>query len=124
MRSRTRSTRQPGDLIIVGPGTYKENLLMWKPVRLQGVGAGAVTINADAHPAGKMDAWRRQVNCLFGLTLDGVPNPNNARFDTNGWPTCPDSMFLRVDRIPLRGLRRLGCDRATATWRRCCRSRR
>ena len=28
---------------------------MWKPVRLQGVGAGSVTINADAHPAGKMD---------------------------------------------------------------------
>jgi len=45
----------PGDLIMVGPGTYKENLLMWKPVRLQGIGSGAVTINADAHPAGKMD---------------------------------------------------------------------
>src|SRR5262249_41551300 len=50
----------PGDLIIVGPGTYNENLLMWKPIRLQGVGAESVTINADAHPAGKMDPWRRQ----------------------------------------------------------------
>ena len=55
-----------GDLIIVEPGVYKENLLMWKPVRLQGVGAASVTINADAHPSGKMDPWRRQVNCLFG----------------------------------------------------------
>ena len=63
----------PGDLLIVGPGTYRENLLMWKPVRLQGVGAYSVTINADAHPAGKMDAWRRQVNCLFGLTDQGRP---------------------------------------------------
>ncbi len=26
----------PGDLIIVAPGTYKERLIMWKPVRLQG----------------------------------------------------------------------------------------
>ena len=58
----------PGDLIIVTPGTYRENLLMWKPVRLQGVGAASVTVNADAHPAGKMDQWRRQVNCIFGLT--------------------------------------------------------
>jgi hypothetical protein len=91
----------PGDLIIVGPGTYKEQVLMWKPVRLQGVGPGAVTINADAHPAGKMDAWRRQVNCLFGLTLDGVQNPNNRRFD--GTYTCPNSMFLRDGRIDFEG---------------------
>ena len=32
----------PGDLIIVAPGTYRENLIMWKPVRLQGVGAASV----------------------------------------------------------------------------------
>ncbi|MDE2220277.1 MAG: hypothetical protein KGJ52_07870, partial [Gammaproteobacteria bacterium] len=94
---------KPGDLIIVGPGTYKENLLMWKPVRLQGVGSGAVTINADAHPAGKMDAWRRQVNCLFGLTIDGVPNLNNAQFDAKTGFVCPDDMYLRVDRIPFEG---------------------
>jgi len=93
----------PGDLIMVGPGTYKENLLMWKPVRLQGIGSGAVTINADAHPAGKMDPWRRQVNCLFGLTIDGVPNPNNSQFDPAGAFTCPDTMFLRNDRIPFEG---------------------
>src|SRR3989454_5776384 len=30
---------RPGDMIIVPPGTYSEMLLMWKPVRLQGVGA-------------------------------------------------------------------------------------
>jgi len=42
---------------------------MWKPVRLQGVAAESVVINADAHPAGKMDAWRRQVDCVFGLSV-------------------------------------------------------
>jgi hypothetical protein len=93
----------PGDLILVGPGTYKEQVIMWKPVRLQGVGSGAVTINADAHPAGKMDGWRRQVNCLFGLTIDGVPNPNNLGFDPNGQFSCPKGMFLKNDRIPFEG---------------------
>jgi hypothetical protein len=83
----------PGDLIIVGPGTYKELLLMWKPVRLQGVGAESVIINADAHPAGKLDPWRRQVNCLFGLTLEG--QPANAPY-----AGCPATMLGRVDRAP------------------------
>ena len=93
-----------GDLIIVGPGTYRENLLMWKPVRLQGVGAALVTINADAHPSGKMDAWRRQVNCVFGLTLDGTPNLNDTRFDSNGKYVCPRTMHQRVDRIPFEAI--------------------
>ena len=43
---------------------------MWKPVRLQGVGAVSSIIDANAFPAGKLlDPWRRHVNCLFGLTL-------------------------------------------------------
>ena len=101
----------PGDLIFVAPGIYKENLLMWKPVRLQGVGAASVTINADAHPAGKMDAWRRQVNCLFGLALNGQPSTGAAGsnpFDASGLYTCPATMRQRSDRIPLEGI--LGWD--------------
>src|SRR2546427_438203 len=99
-------TAVPGDLIIVGPGTYRENLLMWKPVRLQGVGAGSVTINADAHPAGKMDPWRRQVVCLFGLSLAGRPLITDGTFppdpyDPSGTYTCPARMRLRVDRLPV-----------------------
>ncbi len=101
----------PGDLIIVGPGSYRENLIMWKPLRLQGVGAGAVTINADAHPAGKMDPWRRQMVCLFGLTVDGAPNPGNTAFDSSGTYTCPAGMFHKVDRIQSEGL--VGWDAAT-----------
>jgi hypothetical protein len=98
----------PGDLIIVKPGTYRENLLMWKPVRLQGVGAASVTINADAHPAGKMDSWRRQVNCTFGLDVDGVPNLGNAHFPgmepSNSGYSCPNEMHQRVDRIPFEAI--------------------
>lgn len=96
----------PGDLLLVQPGTYKENLIMWKPVRLQGVGAASVTINADAHPAGKMDQWRRQINCVFGLDLQGVPNlgDNQAKYDPTGAYSCPANMFERVDRIPFEAI--------------------
>ena len=48
-------------------------LLMWKPVRLQGVGAASSIIDANTQPAGKLDPWRRQVICLFGLALNGTP---------------------------------------------------
>ncbi len=58
----------PGDLIIVGPAlgitsktTFNEMLVMWKPVRLQGVGAATVVVNANTHPSGRIDGWRRKV---------------------------------------------------------------
>jgi hypothetical protein len=85
----------PGDLIMVSPGTYNEMILMWKPVRLQGVGAATTIINANTHPAGKLDPWRRQVNCLFGLALDGTPNTYGAAtsnpFDPTSTFTCGSS---------------------------------
>jgi hypothetical protein len=64
----------PGDLIIVGPGKYVGGLLMWKPVRLQGVAAASTIIDANTHPSGSVtiDTWRRTVNCLFGISLSGA----------------------------------------------------
>jgi hypothetical protein len=109
---------QPGDLIIVPPGAYTEMLLMWKPVRLQGVAAGSSVINANSQPAGKLDPWRRQVNCLFGLALNGQPLTTAAGsnpFDSTGTYTCggwpgynggPGNP--QVDRLPLEGI--LGWD--------------
>jgi hypothetical protein len=115
----------PGDLIIVGPGVHTEMLLMWKPVRLQGVGAGSSIIDSSAFPAGTLlDPWRRHINCLFGLTLDGVPLGN---YDKTGNYSCPDAGWKyygtdltgqgggspnpnvpQVDRIPLEAV--LGWD--------------
>src|SRR6202008_864059 len=78
--------------------------------------------NADAHPAGKMDQWRRQVNCIFGLTLDGVPSTNSGLTGTpspssypgndpnNAAYSCPGEMFLRGDRIPFEAI--IGWDAA------------
>jgi len=94
----------PGDLLIVEAGSYRENVIMWKPVRLQGVGAGLVFVNADAQPAAKIASWRRQISCLFGLTTQGAPNVGNTTFDpeTNKY-TCPTAMYFRADRLPYEG---------------------
>ena len=103
----------PGDLILVGPGTYNEMLIMWKPVRLQGVGSGAVTINANAHPSGKMDPWRRQVSCLFGLAVNGSLMSRGNAYDPTGVYSslCPEGhamdpllMRAKVDPLPLEGI--------------------
>jgi hypothetical protein len=109
---------QPGDLIIVDPActttagvtsacttpsatnihnlaSHKEMLIMWKPVRLQGVGAASSIIDANAHPSGKqLNPWRRHVNCLFGLALNGAPftaaGGSNV-YDPSQTFNCPDA---------------------------------
>ncbi|WP_263355069.1 choice-of-anchor D domain-containing protein [Acidicapsa acidisoli] len=116
----------PGDLIMIPPGTYSEMLIMWKPVRLQGVGAASTIIDANTQPAGKLDPWRQQIVCLFGLALNGTPitptNPYNPADPTNN-PTqgasCPGNMNYfsgttnnpQVDRLPLEGI--VGWDTTT-----------
>jgi centrosomal CEP192-like protein len=101
----------PGDLIIIDPtcstaatsgvacttagvttktnAAHSELLLMWKPVRLQGVGAASSIINANTHPAGKLDGWRQKVDCLFGLTLQGRPIDSGHAYDPTGLTSCP-----------------------------------
>jgi hypothetical protein len=90
----------PGDLIIVPPGTYNELLLMWKPVRLQGVGAATSIINANTQPAGKLNTWRTRVDCLVGLDVNGSPNTYNPACGS-GWTAFkPTSNNPQVDRLP------------------------
>ncbi|MBI5576763.1 MAG: hypothetical protein HY896_10435 [Deltaproteobacteria bacterium] len=55
----------PGELILVGPGNYMEMVAMWKPVRLQGWGAGSTTINAIMFPIEKVQIWREKVKALL-----------------------------------------------------------
>jgi hypothetical protein len=116
-------TAKPGDMLIIDPActtaagatvactttgalhthaTHQEMLLMWKPVRLQGVGAVSSVIDANPHPAGKVDAWRTHVNCLFGLATNGSPVTSSNPFDTYGTgASCPATQLGRVDRLPL-----------------------
>lgn len=58
---------RPGDLILVDGGVYNELVVMWKPVRLQGVGAGSVMINAAKYPNNKLETWRPTINGLFAI---------------------------------------------------------
>jgi hypothetical protein len=103
----------PGDMLMIDSvapavagtagtaATHYEMLLMWKPLRLQGVGAVSSIINASTHPAGKMDPWRRQVNCLFGLSLSGTPLTSSNQYDPSGTFTCSAAMQGAIDRLPL-----------------------
>ncbi|MBZ5657445.1 MAG: hypothetical protein LAO56_19430 [Acidobacteriia bacterium] len=113
---------RPGDLIIVDPtctttagavpcttpgavhsqSAHYEMVLMWKPVRLQGVGAASSIINANAHPAGKVQDWRTRVDCLFGLTPSGVPTGYSGSCGA-GWSdfTPTGSNYPQIDRLPL-----------------------
>jgi len=106
----------PGDLILVSPGYYQELDIMWKPVRLQGVGAASTVINANTQPAGKLDPWRRRVECLFGLAIDGQPytaSTGTNPYDPTGVSACPATGWNyyaggpnnpQVDRVPLEGI--------------------
>jgi len=68
-----------GDLILVGPGTYEEMVIMWKPVRLQGSGA-ATFLNAIKRPTEKLGAWRTKIKGLLDAgdfdLLPGQPGPD------------------------------------------------
>ena len=114
----------PGDLIMIDPtctattgpvacttaGATKSNavhselLLMWKPVRLQGVGAASSIIDGNTHPAGKLDTWRARVNCLFGLGLAGTHPQWSSSCGTglNGFKATANNP--QVDRLPLEAI--------------------
>jgi large repetitive protein len=38
----------PGTLIVLGPGRYQENVILWKPVSLQGLGAAVTVLDGTA----------------------------------------------------------------------------
>lgn len=56
----------PGDLVIVKPGTYRENVILWKPLKLQGTGEGATVIFANPSPANRLQAWHEKIRSLLG----------------------------------------------------------
>jgi hypothetical protein len=117
---------KPGDLLIVDPtcaaaatpttsaactaattvrsqAAHQEMLLMWKPVRLQGVGAASSVINANTHPAGdtKLTDWRQRVVCLVGLGVDGSPNTWDPSCGTGWFGYNATATSPQVDRLPL-----------------------
>jgi hypothetical protein len=68
-----------GDLIIVRPGSYNENVIVWKNVRLQGSGAFTTIIQAAAVTPEKMQLWRSKMDSLLGLgSVSLVPGEDPA----------------------------------------------
>ncbi len=59
-----------GDLIIVKPGIYAENLIMNKPVRLQGSGANSTFIKAGFFTPEKKAAWDAKLASFITTTPD------------------------------------------------------
>ena len=69
----------PGDLIMVEPGVYEEMVIMWKPVRLQGSGAGSTVIDAARRPLEKVKEWQDQIDRLIQTgTVDLLPGQGPA----------------------------------------------
>ncbi len=85
----------------VSHSSHTEMVLMWKPVRLQGVGAASSIIDANPHPAGRLNPWRREVVCLFGLAMNGTPITNANPYDPSSTFSCTPGMQFSVDRLPL-----------------------
>jgi hypothetical protein len=61
-----------GSLILVAPGTYNENVIMYKPVFLQGAGAGSTFINADPNPLDRLQAWHNRIELEPPAGLGGA----------------------------------------------------
>ncbi|MFZ5998476.1 MAG: hypothetical protein ACOYW7_13480 [Nitrospirota bacterium] len=54
-----------GALIIAAPGTYHENVIMYKNVKLQGSGADT-NIFANPNPADRLTAWHNKIQSILG----------------------------------------------------------
>ncbi len=55
-----------GSLIIVEPGTYRENPIIYRnDIQLQGSGAGSTWINGTPVPPDRIDDWHARINALI-----------------------------------------------------------
>ena len=75
----------PGDLILVAPGTYLENPIMYKPVKLQGYGAGSTIIDSLYQTQDAVTAWDAKVNGLITAgTVNLIPGTETTITLANG----------------------------------------
>lgn len=56
-----------GATIFVGPGTYKENLVVYKPLKIIGSGEATI-ISANPTPSTRLANWHQKIKNLLGLT--------------------------------------------------------
>lgn len=68
----------PGDLILVEPGVYDENVIMYKPVKLQGSGAASTIIRANTSPSDRRSAWHDKMRDILGTPGSDPFSANDA----------------------------------------------
>ena len=69
----------PGSLLVLSPGTYNENVLVWKPLKVQGLGPGGII---GAHEFQGRDPEDPRFN-IPGSVIDGrYFQQNTSAFDT------------------------------------------
>jgi large repetitive protein len=78
-----------GDLILVPPGTYNEQLIMNKQIRLQGWGALSTVINAAKTNTNMLQKWRDKIATMTA-SFDLVPGQTAGAFNT---PNNEPSLF-------------------------------
>jgi len=79
------------DLILVAPGQYNELVIMYKAVKLQGWGAGAVTINARQSPTDTLNDWRTKT---VGLEVGGdITRLPGQELGVPGFPALSEALF-------------------------------
>ncbi len=82
---------EPGELILVEPGTYEELVIVWKPVKLQGWGAGAVFLNARQVPTEKVNHWRtKSATLVSNSDIDQLPG---QEFGVPGFAPLNEVLF-------------------------------
>ncbi|MCU7846042.1 MAG: right-handed parallel beta-helix repeat-containing protein [Candidatus Thiodiazotropha sp. (ex Monitilora ramsayi)] len=81
----------PGDMILVRPGVYEELVVMWKPVKLQGWGAGAVTLNARQSPTEKILDWRNLTSVLDATGQ--ITRLRGQQLGALGFPGLAENLF-------------------------------
>ena len=67
-----RPQRDPAPLVLVAPGGYDENVIMYKPVRLQGSGAGGTIISANPNPYERLQTWHERIELPAPAGLGGA----------------------------------------------------
>jgi hypothetical protein len=76
----------PGSLLVLSPGTYNENVLVWKPLKIQGLGPGGII---GAHEFQGRDPEDPRFN-IKGSIIDGrFFQQNSAGFDATVAANAP-----------------------------------
>ena len=93
----------PGDLILINPGDYNENPIMWKPVKLQGSGAQSTFIKAVMSPTERLPAWHAKIQRILGTDpFTTADAPGILVMGTAGYPFSA-AMGARVDGLFISG---------------------